>query len=52
MIIIVFLGLGEVTFGFSEKEAIVSGGIAIALIVVTFPALIFIINRFNVSLVQ
>ena len=51
MIVIIFLGLGEVSFGFTKKEAIVTGGIAIALIVVTFPALVFITNRFNVSLV-
>ena len=50
MIIIVLLGLGETTLGLTKKEANVSGGIAVTFLVVTFSILVFILNRFNVSL--
>ena len=51
MIIIVLLGLGETTLGLTKKEANVSGGIAVTFLVVTFSILVFILNRFNVSLI-
>ena len=49
--IIALVGLGEATLGLTRKEANVSGGIAITLFVVTFSILVFILNRFNVSLI-
>ena len=52
VMIIALLGLGEATLGLTRKEANVSGGIAITLFVVTFSISVFILNRFDVSLVK